>query len=175
MFNRCELEFFFGLLKINDDSMYFPLEVDVFLEGYLALGLGTILLTSWIHYGSIFIEADLLFEVSNFISVIFAFSFVFSHALYDFLCSFTQTRIKVTDLSGTFWTGKELGLFSSSMKSQEISMPPRAWTGKRNRIMSCMLKPWIGSRRRPWSQSQSSSLKYKTSMIMHPNFQMDHS
>lgn len=101
-------------------------------------------------------------------------SFVFSHLLSVFLCSFTQTRIKVTDLSGTFWTGKELGIFSSLTKWQEISMPLRAWIGKGNRIMSCMRKPWIGTRRRPWSQSQSSSLKYKTSMIMHPNFQMDH-
>lgn len=106
----------------------------------------------------------------NFGNILFS---VFTRLLSGFPCSFTQTQIKATDPSGTFWTGKELELYLSSMKWQEIFMPLRAWIGKGKHIMFCMHKLWTATQRRPWNQSRNSSSKYKTSMTMHPNFQMD--
>lgn len=98
---------------------------------------------------------------------------VFTHPVSGLPCSFTQTRIKATDPSGTFWAGKELGIYLSSTKWQEIFMPLRAWIAKGKHIMSCMHKPWTATQRRRWNQNRNSSSKYKTSMTMHPNFQMD--
>lgn len=98
---------------------------------------------------------------------------VFTQHVSGLPCSFTQTQIKAMDPSGTFWAGKELELYLSSTKWQEIFMPRRAWIAKGKRIMSCMHKPWTATQRRRWNQSRNSSSKYKTSMTMHPNFQMD--
>lgn len=98
---------------------------------------------------------------------------VFTQPVFGLPCSFTQTRIKAMDPSGTFWAGKELGLYLSSMKWQEIFMPQRVWIAKGKHIMSCMHKPWTATQRRRWNQSRNSSSKYKTSMTMLPNFQMD--
>lgn len=53
MFNR-ELVFFFALCRINDDSMTFPLEVDVFLEGLFSIGVGNYFIdfinSLWKHF-----------------------------------------------------------------------------------------------------------------------------
>lgn len=59
MFNRCELLSFSLLYNnkvINDDSMFFPLEVDVFLEGLFSIRVGNYFIdfinSLWKHFYS---------------------------------------------------------------------------------------------------------------------------
>lgn len=73
-----------------------------------------------------------------------------------------QTRMRGTAPSSTPSPGRVPGPSSSSMRSQEISMPPSAWTGSRKPSTHYGLRPVTDRQTSCWSPSPSSSSRCRT-------------
>lgn len=87
--------------------------------------------------------------------------------------SCTPIPTKVMDQSSTSLLEKGLGLYLLLMTQQGTSIQPKAWIERRRHTTCCMPRPLTDGQTGHLSQNQSLLSKYKTSMTMHPNLQMD--
>lgn len=88
--------------------------------------------------------------------------------------SCTPILTKVMDQSNTSWLEKGLGLYLLLTTLQGTSIQLQASTGRRRHTTYFMPRPLTDGQTSHWNLNRNLLSKYKTSMTMHPNLQMDH-